>query len=78
MTGCFQFSSSPDPRRGLVDADGNVVHRKEASGADINYTVSKNCTLTAAYSHFFAGSYLDDTGTGDDADFLYLIMGLKF
>ena len=44
----------------------------------LNYTVSKNCSLTAGYSHFFAGSYLDDTGTGDDADFFYLISGLKF
>ena len=39
---------------------------------------SKNCTLTAGYARFFAGSYLGDTGASDDADFLYLISGLKF
>ena len=42
------------------------------------YTVSKNCSLTAGYSHFFAGDDLDDTGAGDDADFFYFITGLKF
>lgn len=44
----------------------------------VNYTVSKNCTLTAGYSHFFAGDYLDESGAGDDADFLYFISSLKF
>jgi hypothetical protein len=44
----------------------------------VNYAVSNNCTLTAGYSHFFAGDYLDDTGAGDDADFFYFITGLKF
>ena len=44
----------------------------------LTYTVSKNCILTAGYSHFFAGDYLDDTGSGDDADFFYLMSGLKF
>jgi len=44
----------------------------------VSYSVSKNIALTAGYSHFFAGDYLDDTGAGDDADFFYLITGLKF
>ncbi len=44
----------------------------------LTYTVSKNCVLTAGYSHFFAGDYLDDTGAGDDEDFFYLMSGLKF
>jgi hypothetical protein len=44
----------------------------------VNYTVSRSCTLTAGYSHFFAGDYLDETGAGDDADFLYFISSLKF
>ena len=44
----------------------------------LNYTPCKNFTLTAGYSHFFAGEYLDDTGAGDDADFAYVMTGLKF
>jgi hypothetical protein len=41
-------------------------------------TVSRNCTFTAGYSHFFAGDYLNDTGAGDDANFFYFVTGLKF
>lgn len=32
----------------------------------------------AGYSHFFAGNYLSDTGTSDDADFGYVQATLKF
>ena len=44
----------------------------------VNFTVCKSLVLTAGYSHFFAGGYLDDTGAGDDADFFYFMTGLKF
>jgi hypothetical protein len=44
----------------------------------LNYTMSKNCTFAAGYSHFFAGAYLNETGSGDDADFFYFVAGLKF
>lgn len=37
-----------------------------------------NFTLTAGYSHFFGGQYLDDTGAGSDANFAYIMTGLKF
>ena len=43
-----------------------------------NYTLNPHATFTAGYSHFFAGSYLDDTGAGDDADFFYVISQIKF
>ena len=43
-----------------------------------SYLVSKNFTLTAGYTHFFAGTYLSDTGASSDADFLYVMSGIKF
>lgn len=52
------------------------------AGAELDillaWTPCANFTLTAGYSHFFAGSYLDDSGTGSDADFVYLMTGIKF
>ncbi len=46
------------------------------AGTELDVTVSwkanQHFTLLAGYSHFFAGSYLDDTGAGDDADFAYV------
>ncbi|MCB1209612.1 MAG: alginate export family protein [Verrucomicrobiales bacterium] len=52
------------------------------AGAELDlltsWTPCAGFTLTAGYSHFFAGSYLSDTGAGSDADFVYLMTGLKF
>lgn len=44
----------------------------------LTYTCNPNCSFTVGYSHFFAGDYLDDTGAGDDADFVYVVSGIKF
>ncbi len=44
----------------------------------LTWSPHSSFTLTAGYSHFFAGSYLDDSGTGSDADFVYLMTGIKF
>ena len=44
----------------------------------VTYAASTHLTLTAGYSHFFAGNYLDATGTGSDADFVYVMTGIKF
>lgn len=42
------------------------------------YEFSKSFKLQGGYSHFFAGSYLRDTGAHDDADFGYLMGTLQF
>lgn len=44
----------------------------------VTYAASSHLTLTAGYSHFFAGDYLNDTGAGSDADFVYVMTGIKF
>lgn len=44
----------------------------------VNYKATKHLALQAGYSHFFAGDYLGDTGTQDDADFGYVMATLSF
>ena len=42
------------------------------------YAPKKWLSFQAGYSHFFAGSYLKDTGAHSDADFVYTQMTVKF
>jgi hypothetical protein len=42
------------------------------------YAVCTHFNVTLGYSHFFAGRYLSDTGAGSDADFVYVMTGIKF
>ena len=52
------------------------------AGSEVDLTVTWNLNshlqFEGGYSHFFAGQYLDDTGPGDDADFVYLQTKLSF
>ncbi len=52
------------------------------AGAELDFTINAKLTqhldMLLGYSHFFAGSYLDDTGAGDDADFAYLMLTLNY
>lgn len=51
------------------------------AGSELDFTVLwkalKQLDVQAGYSHFFAGSYLKDTGASDDADFAYLMVTFK-
>lgn len=51
------------------------------AGSELDFTVQwkahAHLDVQAGYSHFFAGSYLDDTGSADDADFAYLMLTFK-
>ena len=68
-------------------AAGGIV-RRGTPGADrylgseidltVTYAIAEWMSLEAGYSHFFAGSFVDDTGGDDDADFGYLMATLKF
>ena len=44
----------------------------------VTWSVNKYLTVDTGYSHFFAGSYLGDTGAEDDADFAYVQATLTF
>ena len=40
--------------------------------------IEKHFNIWFGWSHFFAGDYMSDTGSSDDADFLFLQMALNF
>ncbi len=44
----------------------------------VTYAPKKWLSFQAGYSHFFAGSYLSDTGASSDADFGYVQATIKF
>ena len=52
------------------------------AGSEIDFTVTykpfKQLALQAGYSHFFAGTYLKDTGAHDDANFGYVQTTIEF
>ncbi len=52
------------------------------AGSELDFTVTykplKQLALQAGYSHFFAGTYLKDTGAHSDADFGYVQATIEF
>lgn len=44
----------------------------------LTWNVNPHVNVQAGYAHFFAGSYLADTGASDDADFGYLMTTFTF
>ncbi len=44
----------------------------------VKWSVNPHFSVDAGYSHFFAGSYLRDTGPADDADFAYVQVTTAF
>ncbi len=70
--------------RGTVrNAGGQDVNSHVGSEVDLTLTHSfeleeREVALLVGYSHFFAGSYVNDTGSSDDADFLYLQTTIDF
>ncbi|MBZ0166562.1 MAG: alginate export family protein [Candidatus Omnitrophica bacterium] len=67
---------------------GRAVKRATTPGAgsqvgkeiDIlaKYQINDQVDILAGYSHFFAGDFLEDTGTAEDADFIYFQTTLSF
>jgi hypothetical protein len=43
----------------------------------VTYTPHKRVNIQAGYSHFFAGDFVEETGTHSDADFFYTQVTLK-
>ncbi len=69
-------TKTPDGR------DVRAIGARSFAGHEIDVTVSygwnTSIKLQCGYSHFFAGSYLADTGAHDDADFGYFMATLTF
>lgn len=72
----------------LRRANASTIVRPITPGADsfvgseldmlITYAHSTHLSVTFGYSHFFSGQYLTDTGASNDADFVYVMTGVKF
>ncbi len=62
--------------------DVRTVGASNFAGHEVDLTVkwkaTDHLTVETGYSHFFAGSYLKDTGPGDDADFAYVQATIAF
>jgi gamma-glutamyltranspeptidase/glutathione hydrolase len=76
-----------DNRDALYHAGGGVL-RAGAAGADdyvgseidltVNYRFNRHLDLLVGYSHFFAGDFLEETGSSADVDFAYVQTRLLF
>ncbi|QQE09989.1 alginate export family protein [Planctomycetota bacterium] len=65
---------------GIVRAASPDASKRVGSEADLvlKYTIDHHASVTAGYSHFFAGDFFEDTGTSDDIDFFYLQYAFNF
>jgi hypothetical protein len=46
--------------------------------ANFEWAIQRHVTLTAAYSHFFAGPFLEESGSGEDIDYVSAWLTFKF
>lgn len=75
------------PKDNLYSA-GGTIKKATVAGADgyvggeldllTKLKVTDFCGMLVGYSHFFAGQFLSDTGTSDDADYFYVQTTLNF
>lgn len=67
---------------------GRAIKRAPTAGADrhvgneldllAKYNINKQVNVLTGYSHLFAGNFLKDTGSADDADFFYVETTVNF
>jgi hypothetical protein len=71
----------------LYNAGGGVARAGSAGtsrevGVELDLTVkqplSRHTVVVAGYSHFFAGDFIDESGSGDDIDFVYTTLQHTF
>lgn len=69
--------------RGAIKTASSGSDVSSFVGTEVDLTakywiVEKRVNLLVGYSHFFAGDYLDDIGSNEDADFFYVQTKLTF
>jgi hypothetical protein len=73
---------------GLYNAAG-VLQRRDPTGNSshevgqeldltITWTIDVHSSVLFGYSHFWNGDFINETGLGDDADFIYMQYEIKF
>ena len=63
---------------GRAGTAANSNHVGEEIDVVVTVDVSENCTIEGGYAHFFAGSYIDETGPTGGADFAYVMTTFRF
>lgn len=85
MTGHYFWRAHQDDA--LYNAGGGVVRAGSAGssqevGSEIDLTVKaslhKHLSAVAGYSHFFAGDFIKESGTAEDADFVHVTLQVTF
>ncbi len=80
----FRRASDDD---GLYNAGGAIVRPGSAGsssdvGAEIDltlkYVFDRHCVGVVGYSHFFAGDFIEESGSDDDMDFIHLSLTHTF
>jgi hypothetical protein len=68
------------PAGQLIRGPSGSTERYVGSAVSLTseYTLIENLSVTAIYTHFFAGDFIRATGPSEDIDFLELTMQLKF
>lgn len=88
LTGGANFFRLPSVNDSWYDSAGRKLRTKAAAaGADhyvgrelslmVKYDLGGGFKAETAYAHFYSGEYADDTGSNDDADWLYLQLCYK-
>lgn len=88
LEGNIHFINVDDTSDSLYDSGGKALRTAANSGGSnfvgteldflLTYALHKNLKILAGYSHFFAGKYLDETGSGDNGKFVYAQATLSF
>ena len=76
-TSDYWYTSSCGKVRSPIDDSANSYAGTETSLV-AKFDLLDYVKLESGYAHFFAGSYLGDTGTSDDADWVYAQVSVKF
>jgi hypothetical protein len=68
------------PVAGVLRGDSGSDETYIGSELDfvINWQIERHTLIHAGYSHFFAGTFIEDTGADDDIDFVYAAISFTF
>ena len=83
-TNFFWLESNKDS---WYDSSGKKLRTDTTGNADfyvgqeasllVKYDLNDNLKLEMGYAHFFSGPYVKDTGSNDDADWVYFQFNVK-
>ena len=60
---------------------GNLGSSNDVGGEidlTLKYVIDRHCSVLAGYSHFFAGDFIEESGSDDDMDFIHVSLNYTF